>query len=335
MTPQISVIIPAYNTADYIGKAIQSALGQTYQNIEVIVVDDGSTDGTAKVAQKFVDKRLKVIINPKNLGVSYSRNRALKEAQGKWIALLDSDDWFAPERLEKLLQVAQAEEADLIADDLYLLRDGEKSPWSTLLQESGVNIHTNILIDPVSFIKADSPSEKGVSFGHTKPLIKRQFLLDKKIKYDETLRAGEDFTLYLKCLLEQARFVMVPKPYYFYRNRQKSLGQRMPITYLSQSHEITLKFLQEKNVKQNPDVVKALSQNLEAFNKNIAYYQVVEPLKQKKLWLSAQKIVSYPYFFIHLLSKLPGILHRRIQDYFLRNKHIMSKNTFFPKSSKN
>ncbi len=334
MTPQVSVIIPAYNTADYIGKAIESALGQTYQNIEVIVVDDASTDGTAKVAQKFVDKRLKVIINQKNLGVSYSRNRALREAKGTWIALLDSDDWFAPERLEKLLEVAQAEGADLIADDLYLIRDGEKSPWSTLLRESGVNINTNTLIDPVSFIKTDLPSEKGVSLGYTKPLIKRQFLLDKRIQYDETLQAGEDFTLYLKCLLEQGRFVMVPQPYYFYRNRQESLGQRTPIIYLSQSHQITLNFLQEKNVKQNPDIVKALSQNLEVFKKNIAYYQVVEPLKQKSLWLAVIKIINYPYFFIHLLSKLPGILHRRIQYYFLRNKHIMSKNTFFPKSSK-
>lgn len=329
MTPQISVIIPAYNTAGYIGKAIKSALGQTCQNIEVIVVDDGSTDGTAKIAQKFVDKRLKVIINQKNLGVSYSRNRALKEAKGKWIALLDSDDWFAPERLEKLLEVAQAEKADLIADDLYLIRDGEKSPWSTLLQDSEVKINTKTLIDPISFIKADFPSEKGVSFGFTKPLIKRQFLLDKGIEYDETLQAGEDFTLYLKCLIEKARFVLLPQPYYFYINRQKSLSQRTPLTYLSQSHEITLNFLKEKKVRQNPDLVKALSQNLEAFNKNIAYYQVIEPLKQKKICLTAQKIVKHPYVFIHLLSKLPGILYRRIQYYLLRNKNVMFKNYFF------
>jgi succinoglycan biosynthesis protein ExoO len=180
----------------------------------------------------------------------------------------------------------------------------------------------------------DFPSEKSMSLGYTKPLIKRQFLLDQEIKYDETLQAGEDFTIYLKCLLEQARFVMVPKSYYFYRNRQNSLDRRRPITYLSQSHKITLKFLQETTVRQNPDLVRALSQNLEAFSKNIAYYQVVEPLKQKNLWLAVIKIINYPYFFIHLLSKLPGILHRRIQYYFLRNKHIMSKNTFFPKSSK-
>ncbi|MBE9167626.1 glycosyltransferase family 2 protein [Pleurocapsales cyanobacterium LEGE 06147] len=331
MIPQISVIIPAYNTANYIGQAIESVLGQTYHNIEVIVVDDASTDATAEVAQKFVDERLKVIINQKNSGVSYSRNRALREAKGTWIALLDSDDWFAPKRLEKLLQVAQAEGADLIADDLYLIRDDEKSPWSTLLRESEVNINTNTLIDPVSFIKTDLPSEKGVSFGQTKPLIKRQFLLDKGIKYDENLRAGEDFTLYLKCLIEQARFVVVPKPYYFYRNRQNSLGQRTPITYLNQSREITLNFLQDKTVRQNSDVVKALSQNLEAFSKNIAYYQVVEPLKQKNLWLTVIKMIDYPYFFIHLLRKFPIILYRRIQYYFLRNKNVMYKNPFFQK----
>lgn len=135
--PEVSVIIPAYNTAAYVAQAIESALDQTFKNIEVIIIDDASTDATVKVAKRFSDERLKIFVNHQNLGAGGARNRALRTAKGKWIAVLDSDDWYAPERLEKLLQLAYTEEADLIADDLYLIRDGEKAPWSTLIAERG------------------------------------------------------------------------------------------------------------------------------------------------------------------------------------------------------
>jgi succinoglycan biosynthesis protein ExoO len=123
--PVVTVIIPTYNTEAYVAKAIQSALDQTLQNIEIIVMDDSSADGSVAVAQTFQDERLKVVVNERNLGATTSSNRALEMAQGEWIAILDSDDWMAPERLERMVQVGRAENADLIVDDPYLIRDGE------------------------------------------------------------------------------------------------------------------------------------------------------------------------------------------------------------------
>ena len=95
--------MPSYNTADYIGESIQSVLKQTYTCWELIIVDDCSTDKTDEVVASFInnDVRIKYIKNTKNSGAAVSRNRALKEAKGKWIAFLDSDDLWSPDKLKK------------------------------------------------------------------------------------------------------------------------------------------------------------------------------------------------------------------------------------------
>lgn len=97
----VSVIMPSYNTAEFIKESINSVLNQTYQNFEIIIVDDCSTDNTDEVVAEIKDERIKYLKNEKNSGAAVSRNRALREAKGKWIAFLDSDDVWLPEKLEK------------------------------------------------------------------------------------------------------------------------------------------------------------------------------------------------------------------------------------------
>lgn len=97
-----SIIMPSYNTAKFISETIESVLAQTYPNWELIIVDDCSTDDTdAVVCPYLVDDRIRYIKNEKNSGAAVSRNRALREAKGKWVAFLDSDDLWFPEKLEK------------------------------------------------------------------------------------------------------------------------------------------------------------------------------------------------------------------------------------------
>lgn len=97
----VSIIMPSYNTAPYIRETIQSVLNQTYQNWELIIVDDCSTDNTDEVVASINDNRIRYLKNEKNIGAALSRNRALREAKGRWIAFLDSDDLWMPEKLEK------------------------------------------------------------------------------------------------------------------------------------------------------------------------------------------------------------------------------------------
>lgn len=99
----VSIIMPSWNTGRFIGESIQSVLSQTYTNWELIIVDDCSTDNTDKIVASFDDERIKYFRNDKNSGAALTRNKAMREARGEWIAFLDSDDLWAPEKLEKQL----------------------------------------------------------------------------------------------------------------------------------------------------------------------------------------------------------------------------------------
>ena len=102
MNGLVSIIMPSYNTARFLGETIDSVIAQTYTNWELIIVDDCSTDNTDEIVGKYLtDERVRYIKNEKNSGAAVSRNRALREAKGKWIAFLDSDDLWEPNKLEQ------------------------------------------------------------------------------------------------------------------------------------------------------------------------------------------------------------------------------------------
>ena len=318
MKPEVSIIIPTYNSEAYIAQALESVLAQTYTNFEIILVDDASCDSTLEIARNFGDCRLKIISNKQNRGVSYGRNCGLKLAKGNWIALLDSDDWYAPERLEKLLLVARAENADLVADDLNLIRNCESQPWSTLLQENEQQVFSTKIIDEIQFVVSDRPNpinaKRNWSLGYTKPLIKREFLLRHKIEYDENIYVGEDYVLYLECLRQQARFALVPQAYYYYRTRDASLSTRKPTEYLSDSCNITNIFInREIDSHRDSALLKALLENLAIYQKRLAYYQVLESIKQKNIILTVTQILNNPYTLGDLLYKFASIWHKKLK----------------------
>ena len=100
----VSIIMPSYNTAPYISSSIQSVINQTYNNWELIIVDDCSTDNTEDVLSEIKDERIRFFKNEKNSGAAVSRNKALREAKGQWVAFLDSDDLWMPDKLEKQIR---------------------------------------------------------------------------------------------------------------------------------------------------------------------------------------------------------------------------------------
>lgn len=109
---KISVILPVYNGEKYIKKAIESVLSQTFTDFELIIVNDGSTDGTLDIINEFIDNRI-TLINQKNLGPGASRNRALKQVTGEYVMYLDADDWYCREALEIAYNQAKANDTDL------------------------------------------------------------------------------------------------------------------------------------------------------------------------------------------------------------------------------
>ena len=317
MKPEVSIIIPTYNCEDYIAQALESVFAQTYSNFEIVVVDDASTDSTLEVVYSFNDPKLVVIPNQQNKGVSSVRNCGIKQAKGNWIALLDSDDWYAPERLEKLLEVALKQNGDLVADDLFLIHDREQYPWSTLLQENQPRRNAIELIDGARFVTTDRPAPinapRNWSFGYTKPLMRREFLLKHSIEYNESINVGEDFVLYLECLQKKARFLLVSRPYYYYRIRELSLSTRKPTEYLTQSCEITQNFIDREEAAASVDrrLVTAMYQNLKIFQTRLAYYRAIEYIKQKNVINTLFQIIQCPYISIYFTNKLITILENR------------------------
>lgn len=331
MNSEVSIIVPTYNSEAYIKQALQSVFNQSYSNWELILVDDGSSDSTVDIARNFQDRRLKILQNNCNQGVSYSRNRGIKEARGKWIALLDSDDWYASKRLEKLVSVGDRRDADLVADDLFLIEDGQKHPWSSLLGENQAQLSTIESIDAVKFVVSDRlppiDAKRNWSLGYTKPLIKRAFLLEHNICYREDIKVGEDFILYLECLRHQAKFYLLTQPYYFYRTRAHSLSTRKPTQFLAESCRITQEFIDlELNSARNVKLIEALRQNLTIFQQRLAYYQVEENIRAKRLLKAIGQIITTPSARKDLLKKSIMFLRKRATGMAKNRKSEYSSN---------
>lgn len=100
----VSIVMPSYNCARFISESIKSIMAQTYANWELIIVDDCSTDDTESIVASFRENRIRYIKNKKNSGAAVSRNRALREAKGRWVAFLDSDDVWLPDKLERQIE---------------------------------------------------------------------------------------------------------------------------------------------------------------------------------------------------------------------------------------
>ena len=111
MNELVSIIMPSYNTAKFISKTIESVLEQTYKNWELLIVDDCSTDNTDEIVSKYDDDRIIYLKNKKNSGAAVSRNKALKNAKGKWIAFLDSDDLWDADKLNVQIKFMKENDA--------------------------------------------------------------------------------------------------------------------------------------------------------------------------------------------------------------------------------
>lgn len=126
----MSIVMPSYNTGVYIKETIQSVLNQTYKNWELIIVDDCSNDNTDEIVLSFLkDQRIRFIKNKKNSGAALSRNRALREAKGKWIAFLDSDDLWVPEKLERQIQFMDEHDYAFTYTDYMIRLNGKWLPY--------------------------------------------------------------------------------------------------------------------------------------------------------------------------------------------------------------
>jgi succinoglycan biosynthesis protein ExoU len=220
----VCVVIAAMNAEASIGRAVASALAQKPVR-EVIVIDDGSTDGTAAAARAAGDgsERLKVETFPINRGPAAARNRALEIAQSPLVCPLDADDYFLPGRIARLL-AATSGDWDLLADDIVIVPQKLRDVDVRLGAEGERRTTVDIGLADFVLGNISRPDRPRGELGFLKPLIKRSFLNAHKLRYDETLRLGEDYALYVCALAAGARFRVVGACGYIALEREHSLS---------------------------------------------------------------------------------------------------------------
>jgi succinoglycan biosynthesis protein ExoU len=221
----VCIIIAAYNAAATIRRAIVSALAQNAAG-EVIVVDDASTDNTAAVAECANDAtgRLRIIRLDRNEGPAAARNHALDRTALPFVSMLDADDYMLPNRLERLVREAEAG-YDLVADDIVLLNDGSDEVVGSLF-DIAPRVPGEVGFAAFVIGNLSDPGAPRRELGYLKPLIRRDFLERHRLRYDPTLRLGEDFMLYATALASGARFRLVIAGGYVAVARPDSLSHR-------------------------------------------------------------------------------------------------------------
>lgn len=231
--PAVSILMVARNTGALIGDAILSARQQTFADIELIVIDDRSTDDTRAVAEHHAaqDPRVRVFAAPES-GLAAVRNASLAAARGRWVTILDSDDLLHPTHIARLVAAAERTGAEIVAANMvsFAIHNGFTR---TSLFAAGPEWSEERYLDLTGYVAANGATADGVVTGYLKPLFCAAFLRNRGIVYDTRLRIGEDYDLVARALAAGARYLFLPRPTYFYRRHADSTSHRLSVADLS------------------------------------------------------------------------------------------------------
>ncbi len=211
--PKISIIIPAYNVEKYIGECLLSIIKQTFKELEIIIINDGSTDRTEEIIKLFKkDKRI-VIINQKNKKQGGARNTGLKIAKGEYIGFIDSDDWIEHNYYEELYKAILKYNADIAVTNILK----HKKNYNKYLVKYKKNIIKEDIQEKINLCK----DKKQNFFSCWNKLYKKEILINNKIEFPE-YRIYEDVIFAIKTLFYSKRIIAVPNTTYHYIEQKNS-----------------------------------------------------------------------------------------------------------------
>lgn len=236
--PQVSVIVPVYNVEDIVGRCINSILSQTFRDLELILVDDGSRDGSLEICCNWarLDARVRVI-SQQNGGVSCARNRGLAEACGKYIQFVDSDDYIAPNMTEKLLTAMRFYKREAVVCSCIQLiqnKNGRSNKIFLGLSDKKSELvfdHHQLWRNMLPLVWNTSSME-----GPCNKLYTRRIIEEQHLTFPQDLSLGEDFLFNLEYYKYCNGLVFLSEPLYFYRviEESKSLTNRARPSFLQE-----------------------------------------------------------------------------------------------------
>jgi glycosyltransferase involved in cell wall biosynthesis len=283
LKPTVSVIIPTYNRAHLIGRAIQSVLKQTYQDFEVIVVDDGSIDNTEEVVKKIQENRVYYYKHDKNKGGSAARNTGISLAKGEYIAFQDSDDEWLPEKLEKQIGVFnnQTKNVGVVYTGFYRIEGNNKTyiPSSKIEKKEG-NIHDQLL--------------KG-NFITTQAMVVRKECFEITGGFDENLPRFQDWELVIR-LSKYYQFKCIDEPLVVSYYTQNSISSNYKAQF--EAYELILE-------KHYQDIVKngvLLARYLYTIGNLLCQNKDLKPGRPYLLEAIKKQPFNFKYLFAGFLS---------------------------------
>lgn len=219
----VSIVIPMYNVEKYLGDCLKSVLTQTFQDIEVICIDDASTDQTLKVAEAFAksDVRVHILMNDKNKGVAYTRNRGLDVAKGKYIYFLDADDKITENAIEELLQEAEKNDLDVIFFDGQVIYEDEdlKQQFKDYSLQHLAN-YEPVMNGLEIFDKMKKNREWAVN--PPREFWKRSFLVNAELRFENDI-IHEDELFSTLAVMQAGRCSVMKEQFFIRRFRRNSI----------------------------------------------------------------------------------------------------------------
>lgn len=234
MDELISIIVPVYNIESYLRKCLDSIREQAYQNLEIILIDDGSTDNSGKICDEYREKDSRiVVIHQKNQGALSARNTGIEHASGQYIGFVDGDDWLSGQMYQDLYRSLKIQDAEMAVCKKNIYDDNTKICFaeSDILAEGyyAECRHADILQNLLG-----CQTGMGVSLNLYDKLFSRRLILQNYKKVDLRLRYFEDMALALFCMMQADGIVISNQPHYFYRQRKGSLCHSIDRLYLEQ-----------------------------------------------------------------------------------------------------
>ncbi|MFK0274979.1 glycosyltransferase family 2 protein [Ensifer sp. NPDC090286] len=302
--PDVSFVIAAYNAAETVRRAIDSALAQKGVDVEVIVVDDCSKDETCTVVEEVADPRVRLLRLAENRGPGGARNAGLEAARGTWIAILDADDTVNPERLSRMIGIASATGASIAVDNIDVLNlDGR---LERMFPEAELECRRTLTL--AAFIGSNVLFRSTFNFGYMKPIFERRFLNDHRLRFEETIRIGEDYILLASALARGGRCAIDPSAGYCYHIREGSISRVLELRHIEAMMTADREFLARYEL--NAEAMAMQRRREKSLVEAHAFLRLVEHLKSRSLAGATRVALTNPRALRHLRMPIAVRLRR-------------------------
>ena len=311
--PVVSVVIACWNSARFLRDCLTSVTRQTLREIEIIVVDDASDDGSGDIVELFAraDARIVLLRSERRGGPARARNRALDVCRGRWIAVFDSDDLMHPDRLAMMVKAADAGDVDIVADNQILFQDDFGASALPLL--TGKLAITPSTVTCSDYVRSNSLDSSQAPVGYLKPLFRRAFVENHRIRYNHELPIAEDYDFVLRLLLAGAAFKLVPSLTYFYRRHSSSTSFRLSRDALVRMLTADAATFEQFGPLITPGIEEALRTRRRSIQRLVTFTDLVDRLKFRDWLGSGRMIAAHPRTILSLFRVMRDRLRKMLR----------------------